>query len=78
MIVELAKQYETFDEKTDALKKMTDLKQEGDYANYDRFVAYFSSLVTTLEWDKRTKVMQFELRLCSKLKKAIESRDEDR
>ncbi|KAK4235755.1 hypothetical protein C8A03DRAFT_36389 [Achaetomium macrosporum] len=76
VIIELAKQYETFDEKTDALKKITDLKQEDEYADYDRFVAYFTNLATTLEWDDKTKAMQFELRLCSKLKKAIESRDD--
>lgn len=76
VISELAEQYETFDEKTDALKKMTDLKQEGDYADYDRFAAYFTNLSTTLEWDDRTKVMQFELRLCGKLKKAIADKDD--
>lgn len=76
VIVELATQYETFDKKTDAFKKMTELRQDGEYADYDQFAARFSSLATTLEWDDKTRVMQFEMRLCGKLKKAIETRDD--
>ena len=75
LITELATKYDTFDLTADALKRMNQLRQAKEWADYNSFAAEYISLADTLNWDDTTRVLNFEKKLAEPLRQALRVRD---